>query len=291
MPPPTRAPETRSPRRAGVGGRGAATRVPGRLGRYEQSALPLIAVAVLLAVWEAYGQAGYIEPLFFSYPSQIWTGFTELVDGQLVADLRTSGLEFATGLGLALVAVPVGLLVGSVRRLYYAFNPLIDGLYATPMLAFAPLFIIWFGIGPGSKIAVVALMCFFPLAVATIAGVQTVDEALVRAVRSFGATRWDRYRDVVLPSMVPFLVSGMRLAIGRAVAGVIIGEFIASAEGLGHRIRAAASAFQTPQYLAGIALLVLLSVVLNLGLRRLESRLGSWRKGMRRKQSVKLAST
>lgn len=247
------------------------------LARHERTLLPLLVVAVVVAAWEAYGQLGRIDPLFFSYPSQIWHGLLELARGPLPGDLRTSAIEFALGLALAGLAVPAGLAVGASRRLQHAVNPLIDALYATPMLALTPLFVIWFGLGIASKVAVVALMAFFPLLITTIEGVATVDPTLVRAVRSFGARRWHVYRDVILPGVVPFLVSGMRLAIGRAVMGVVIGEFIAATEGVGYRIRAAATVFQTSHYLAGVVLLIVAAAVLNLGLKYLEGRVAGWR--------------
>lgn len=247
--------------------------------RHERLALPLLVVAAVLTGWEAAGRLGHIDPLFFSYPSAMWQALLELAAGPLARDVRTSALEFAGGLGLAIaVAVPSGLGIGASRRLQHALDPIIDALYATPILALTPLFVLWFGLGMASKVAVVALMAFFPLLINTAEGVKTVDRTLVQAVRSFGAGRWDVYRDVIVPSVVPFMVSGLRLAIGRAVMGVVIGEFIAATEGLGYRIRAAATMFETSRYLAAVAVLVVTSALLNIAVRRVEDRLAGWRR-------------
>lgn len=260
--------------------------MPGHLARnrrrtgpagYEHVLLPSVLALVIVVVWEAYGRWGFIDPLFFSYPSQIVRALVTLARGPLLADLRVSGIEFAVGLGLASVGVPAGILIGSMDRLRLTLDPFVNGLYATPVLALTPLFVLWFGIGMASKIAIVALMAFFPLIINSIEGVATVDHRLVRAARSFGARRRHLYADVVLPSVVPFVVSGLRLAIGRAIMGVVIGEFIAAVGGVGYRIQQAAGVFDTSRYLAGVAVLIVAAIALNLVLRAGEHRLVRWR--------------
>lgn len=169
------------------------------------------------------------------------------------------------------------MIIGSVKRLSLALDPLINAVYSTPTLALTPLFVIWFGLGLASKVAIVTLMVFFPLVINTAAGVRTVDRQLVNAARLFGAGKLELYRDVIFPGTLPFIVSGMRLAIGRAIIGVVIGEFIASVEGVGYRIRAAAATFRTAEYLAGVMVLVVFSIGLNVLLKAAESRLARWR--------------
>lgn len=254
---------------------------PTTLQRYERLFLPTVTIVAILALWELYGQVTEINPLFFSYPSRIFTALVEWVRGPFFGDLATSATEFGIGMLIGLLGIPLGLVIGSVRRLEMAFDPIINGLYSTPMLALTPLFVIWFGLGIASKVAVVALMALFPLLINTAEGVTTVDRNLVRAAQSFGANRLQTYVDVIFPSTVPFIVSGMRLAIGRAIVGVVIGEFIAAVDGVGYRIRATAGVFNTPAYLAGVAVLIVASVLLNLLLKRLEKRLAPWRAGQR----------
>lgn len=243
----------------------------------QQTLLPAATLVVLLLAWELYGRLGGIDPLFFSYPTRIWQGLLELAAGPLAGDLQTSATELALGLTIALPGIPLGVVVGRTRTLRAALDPLINGLYATPILALTPLLVIWFGIGMASKVAVVALMAFFPLVITAIEGATTVNPDLIRAARSLGASRWRISQDVILPGILPFLVGGLRLAIGRAIMGVVIGEFIAAVDGLGYRIRLAAEAFRTDQYLAGVAILVAVAIVMNAGLKTLEARLATWR--------------
>lgn len=254
---------------------------PTFLQRHERWILPSATIAAILVAWEVYGRLSDINPLFFSYPSRIWVALVLWVRGPFLTDLATSGTEFGVGMLIGLLGIPVGLVVGSVRRLRAALDPIIDGLYSTPMLALTPLFVIWFGLGIVSKVAVVALMAFFPLVINTAEGVSTVERSLLRAARSFGANRTQTYVDVIFPATLPFIVSGMRLAIGRAIVGVVIGEFIAAVDGIGYRIRATAGVFNTPAYLAGVGVLIVASVLLNLALKRLEKRLAPWRLGQR----------
>lgn len=244
---------------------------------YQHVVLPSLLAVVLLAAWEAYGRLGFIDPLFFSYPSEIARALLGLARGPLATDLKVSGIEFAVGLALASLGIPAGVLIGSIERLRLTLDPLINGLYATPVLALTPLFVLWFGIGIASKIAIVALMAFFPLIINSIEGVATVDPRLLRAARSFGARRRHLYVDVILPSVVPFVVTGLRLAIGRAIMGVVIGEFIAAVDGIGYRIQQAAGVFDTSRYLAGVAVLIVAAIALNLLLKAAERRLATWR--------------
>lgn len=245
--------------------------------RRERVLLPTAALVVILGLWEAAGQLGLINPLYFSYPSEILPAFADWAENGMLQDLAASGKAFGIGVCIALVGVPIGVVVGSFKKLDLALDPIINALYATPMVALTPLFVIIFGLGLPATSAVVALMAVFPLLILTIEGVKTVDKSLLRATRSFGANQREVYRDVMLPSIVPFIVSGLRLAIGRGIIGVVIGEFIGAVAGVGYRIRADAGVFNTPRYLAGILVLVAVSVALNVALRRLERILSPWR--------------
>lgn len=250
---------------------------PGFFARWAYILLPAVTMVLILAVWEIYARVKGINPLFFSYPSEIWRGFVTWYQGPLFGDLKTSATEFVVGLLLGAIGIPVGLVIGSVRRLSLALDPLINGLYSTPTLALTPLFVIWFGLGLQSKVAIVTILAFFPLVINTADGVRTVDRQLVQAARSFGAHRIQLYRDVIFPGTLPFIVSGIRLAIGRAIIGVVIGEFIASVDGVGYRIRAAAASFRTAEYLAGVMVLIIFAIALTSLLKVAERRLAPWR--------------
>src|SRR5690606_31698903 len=131
--------------------------------RHEATLLPILTVVAIIGAWEAYGRIKGFNPLFFARPSQIWEGLRVLEAGPLWEDLRVSAQEFFIGLSLALVAIPMGMVIGSMRRMRLAVDPIINALYSTPTLALTPLFVIWFGLGIASKVAIVAIMAFFPL--------------------------------------------------------------------------------------------------------------------------------
>jgi len=239
--------------------------------------LPLGTAVMILVLWEVLGRTMNWNPLFFSYPSKIWGGFIDLAGGPLLGDLRVSGTEFALGMGLSiLIAVPVGLAMGSLRNLYYAMDPLVTALYSTPVLVLAPMLVIWFGLGISSKVAIVVILSTFPMMINLTEGVRNTDRALLRAARSFGATRWRIYRDVLFPAVFPFFVTGLRLAIGRAMIGVVVGEYIASTSGIGYQINSDAEVFATSRYLAGVAVILVFSVATMEILKVLERRLAPW---------------
>ncbi|AHK34234.1 nitrate ABC transporter permease [Rhodococcus opacus PD630] len=253
-------------------------RQPSTWRRYERYWLPIGTVVIILVVWEILGRMGLWNPLFFSSPSEIWGGFTSLTEGPLWSDLRVSGIEFAIGMAIALgLGVPIGLLLGSNRRLNHAFDPIINALYSTPILVLTPLLVIWFGLGMGSKIANVAILAIFPVIINMIEGVRTVDPVLLRAARSFGASGLSIYKDVTFPSVIPFFITGVRLAIGKGMIAVVVGEYIAATEGIGYRIRADAEVFNTSRYLAAVMIMVVISVVMMGLLKVVEKKLAPWR--------------
>ena len=246
--------------------------------RNEKLWLPFATALGIIVLWEALGALNLWNPLFFSSPSEIWVGITELADGPLWSDLAVSGTEFVIGMAIALgIGVPAGLFLGSVRRLKIAFDPIINALYSTPILVLTPLLVIWFGLGMGSKIANVAILAVFPVLINMIEGVQTTDSNLIRAARSFGAKGLPIYRDVVFPSIIPFFITGLRLAIGKGMIAVVVGEYIAATAGIGYRIRADAEVFNTPRYLAGVVIMVVISVVIMGALKVFERKIAPWR--------------
>jgi NitT/TauT family transport system permease protein len=241
--------------------------------------LPVATVIVILLVWEILGRTIGWNPLFFSYPSQIWSGFLSLAAGPLWNDLAVSGTEFVLGMLISIaLAIPVGFLLGTRRNAYFALDPIISALYATPVLVLAPLLVIWFGLGIQSKIAIVVILSTFSIMINLTEGVRATDVGLLRAARSFGAGRWRVYRDVIFPSVIPYFVTGLRLAVGRAMIGVVVGEYIASTVGIGFQIEADAQVFATPRYLAGVAVIVVLAVIVTELLKLLERKLAPWRR-------------
>jgi len=157
--------------------------------RHEAFVIGMAAVIVFFAVWQGVGSARIVSRLFLPAPSDVIESFGEVWrDGELAQDLAFSGTEFAIGyLAATLTAIPLGLLLGWYPRVRYALDPFVTFLYATPRIVLLPLFIIWFGIGMESKIAVIFLGAFFAILINTTAGVRNLDSHLIRVARSFGA--------------------------------------------------------------------------------------------------------
>ncbi|MDZ4345744.1 MAG: ABC transporter permease subunit [Candidatus Binatia bacterium] len=148
---------------------------------------------------------------------------------------------------------------------------------ASPRIVWLPLMILWFGIGIWSKIVIVFAGNVFPLLINTCAGVKNVNRVLVDVVRSFGANEWQLMKVVVLPNSLPYIIAGLRLAIGRAILGVVVGEFFGSSQGLGYMIASAATNYKVDVVFVGVAIFMTLSVILTLAVKQLEARLASWR--------------
>ncbi|MEU6643514.1 ABC transporter permease [Saccharomonospora sp. NPDC046836] len=257
---------------------GRTVRTPGWWSRHRSLWLPVLTVVVILLIWESLGHAGAWNPLFFASPLEIWDGFLSLTQGPLWSDLAVSGSEFAVGMFIALgLGVPIGLALGSNKTLYQAFDPIINALYSTPILVLTPLLVVWFGLGMGSKVANVAILAIFPVIINMIEGVRTTDPALIRAARSFGAKGLTVYKDVTFPAVIPFFITAVRLAIGKGMIAVVVGEYIAATRGIGYRIRADAEAFNTGRYLAGVMIMVIISVLIMSAIKAAEKRLTPWR--------------
>lgn len=234
---------------------------------------------LLLLVWEACWQAGWISPLFFSGPSAIGTKFLELsASGQLWRDAAYSGKNYFIGFFLALsVGVPLGIVLGWYRRALLAFDPLINGLYATPRIALYPLIIIWFGIGSGSKIFVVFLSAMLPILINTIAGVRNIDADLLKAARAFCATDRQIFITVALPYSVPFILTGVRQGVAHGLIGVIIAELSAGNEGIGFMIAYAGQMFATDTLLVGVLLTAAAGMVITTIAGRVQRHFERWR--------------
>jgi NitT/TauT family transport system permease protein len=212
-------------------------------------------------------------------PSQVaGTLWAMFATGAIWAPLGVSASAFALGLLLAVVVgLPLGILLGRSTTLNAMFDPFVTAFNATPRLVFLPLLMLWFGIGMWSKVAVVFLGALFPLLINTYEGVRNADKVLINVVRSFGANEWDIARLVVVPNSLPFIMVGLRLAIGRAVLGVVVSEFFGSQDGLGVVMVRAASAFKVDVVFAGLIIFAALSLMMTAVVKLLEDRLSRWR--------------
>ena len=250
--------------------------------RIESIVLGTATIALLLVVWELLPLVLPLQQgtrLFFTVPSRIFaTLWQMLATGTIWAPLGVSAMAFAIGLALAIVVgLPLGILLGRSATLNAMFDPFVTAFNATPRLVFLPLLMLWLGIGLWSKVAVVFSGALFPLLINTHEGVRNADKLLINVVRSFGAGRWDVARLVVIPNALPFIVVGLRLAIGRAILGVVVAEFFGAQEGLGVVMVRAASSFDVNVVFAGLIVFAALSLLMTGLVKLVEDRMSRWR--------------
>src|SRR5258708_35738902 len=226
----------------------------------EKLILGTLSVSLFLFVWELVGNVfQLINPMFMSAPSLIWKAAVQLFgSGEIWNDLSVSGIEFGWGYFLSvLVGVPFGIAIGWYKKFAYLCDPFVNAMNATPRVALLPLIIIWLGIGILSKIGIIFLGAVFPLMINTRDGVKTTPINLLNAAKSFGASQWQIFGTVVLPSTLPFILTDLRLAIGRALIGVMVGELYAATAGIGFMITVAGGTFQTAKVFGGVLLVAI----------------------------------
>lgn len=237
----------------------------------------LVGVA-LLGFWH-YASGRLIDPLFVSSPSAVavrlwrWT-----VTGSLWTNLSVT--MYATLLGFLIgagVGFALGLLFGRNQTVADIFDPYITALYSLPKIALAPLFIIWFGIGIESKIAVSASIVFFVVFLNTYAGVRDVNPIYIHATRIMGAGTADVLRHVIVPSASTWVITGFKVSVPYALVGTVIGEFMSSNSGIGFLISQATGLFDTTSVFAGLFVLAVIGALINAGLQRAEARLLRWK--------------
>ena len=246
----------------------------------ERKILGTISVLIFLTIWELCGNTlQLINPMFMSAPSLVAKAAVQLfASGEIWNDLYVSGIEFLWGYVLSIiVAIPFGIAVGWYKKLAYICDPFVNAMNATPRVALLPLVIIWLGIGILSKVGIIFLGAVFPLLINTRDGVKTTPANLLTAARSFGASEWQIFRCVVLPSTVPFILTGLRLAVGRALIGVMVGELYAATAGIGFMITVAGATFQTDKVFVGVLIFAITGMALTDVIDRIEHRFDKWR--------------
>lgn len=264
--------------------------------RNERWLLGAIMGAIFLLFWEGLARGWWadalhpligqgaeklrIRPIFLSSPSAIaveaWRMY--VVTGEIWPHLGVSAAEVVIGLGGAVIlGIPFGLISGRIRLLSHAVEPFMTALNATPQVAFIPLIILWMGTGYGTRIFIIFLLCIIPIFMASHAAVKTVDVRLLKVAASFGASETHLFRTIILPGSIPFLLAGLRLAIGRAMIGIVVGELYGSAIGIGLMINKAGSTFQTASLFVGVLTIVIAGLALTEFVRRIERRVEVWR--------------
>ena len=247
---------------------------------HEKQILGAAGVITFLTVWELVGNTfQLINPMFMSAPSLVWNAAVQLFSsGEIYNDLYVSGVELFWGYFLsAVVAVPFGISIGWYKKMSYIFDPFVNAMNATPRVALLPLVIIWLGIGILSKVGIIFLGAVFPILINTRDGVKTTPINLLTAARSFGASEWMIFKTVVLPSTIPFILTGLRLGLGRAIVGVMVGELYAATAGIGFMITVAGATFQTDKVFVGVLVFALAGMLGMELLTRVEARFNKWR--------------
>jgi ABC-type nitrate/sulfonate/bicarbonate transport system permease component len=243
--------------------------------------LRVLSVLAILAAWEVYGRS--TDPVLFTYPTAVAQAGVDMVgDGTLPEALGQSLSVLVIGLGLGVLAgVALGLLGGRSRVAAALMDVPSIALYATPMVALVPVLVLWFGFGMQAKIVVVFLFVVFPVLINTGTGVREVDTRLEEVARSFCSREARMWRDLILPSSLPYIVTGIRIAIGRGLVGIVVAEFYTALAGLGFVIVANANQFRTDRVMVPVVVLMVLGVLLTKGVEFLERRLSPWSAGRR----------
>lgn len=249
--------------------------------RPEHRLVRVLALAGLVVAWEGLARLGWVPVLFLPSPLGVLAEARDmLLSGELAlhvgASLRRLLLGFATG---ALLGVAAGVAVGFFALAEAVGTPLIAATFPIPKIALLPLLILWLGLGESSKVAVIALGVFFPMAINTYAGVRQADPLLVRAAVAFGARRASVIRKVILPSALPMIFVGLRLGAGTALLLLVAAEMIAVESGIGFLVLHAGNIMATTKLMVGIVVLSVLGVFSSWGIERLERLALPWRSG------------
>jgi ABC-type nitrate/sulfonate/bicarbonate transport system permease component len=256
--------------------------VPFRASGFSPRQRPWIGAAtitVLVLAWQAGSASGLIPALFLPSPLEVAGALLRLArSGELWKDLGASLLRLAAGWTLGTLAgVSVGFAIGMFTLARSALVTLVSALFPIPKIALVPLFILWFGIGEGSKIATIAIGVFFPTVINTYAGVDNVQRSLIAMGQSFNLTGWSIIRKIVLPGALPSVLAGMRITVSIAIILLVAAEMIGADSGVGAFILAAGNLYRTDNLIAGVVILSLLGLSLSAVLTRIERKVFAWR--------------
>jgi NitT/TauT family transport system permease protein len=247
--------------------------------RGERLLLGGVFLVVLFAVWELAGVLRVEPSIILPSPAEVVAAFRDYFSSQDIwADFAASGQELLYGFALAaVVGVTLGLAIGWYMRLGDLIDPLVSFLYAVPRVALGPLLIVWLGIGMNSKVALVFLTSVFPVLINTSSAVRNIDFNLVRVARCFGAGDLQIFRTIALPGSVPFILGGLRLAVGQSLIGVFVAELLGAQHGIGAMIENAGEQFETATVFAGLVIFAAAGMVLTALVRWLERHFDRWR--------------
>ena len=234
-----------------------------------------------LLLWHVLAVYVVNDPTFLVSPVVVVNTAYEMlfVTGELYPHLFASSWIFFYGFGLAILAgVPLGFVMALSPTVHDYVNPWMTTLYTTPRIAFAPVLLLWFGIGGGSKIAIVFLGCVFPILINSYYGMRVVNREYVELARSFRLRPWALFVKILLPASIPFILAGIRLAIELGLTGVAIAEWFGATEGLGYLIFFAGQTLNVPTLFVGVAAFALLGILGFDLVRRFENYVTPWKK-------------
>ena len=237
----------------------------------------LASIAVFVVLWESTVRLGWVSPIVVAAPSTIVQSF--LTDGgQFLQAFRITAVEILVAIIVTWsLGVSLGLAAGAIPRLGFAVGPILSSLFAIPLIVWYPLFMVWVGIGPASKILFAVVSGFFPIALNTLYGVRLLDRRFTLLGRSIGASRPQMFFRILLPLALPAIISGLRIGTALCVIGVVVTEMLASFGGLGYWISYHRTLFNTGHVYLGILLALVCSLLVNWGLGYLERAFGQWR--------------
>jgi NitT/TauT family transport system permease protein len=236
-----------------------------------------VSVACVLIGWEVFGRQ--IEPLFMSYPTAIATSAVDMTrSGELPSAFLDSLGTLLLGFLLAsAIGIAIGLLIGRYRPVEAATDWAVNALYATPLVAIIPLVVLWFGLGFSAKLFIVVILAIFPILINTAAGVRNVPQPLLDVGFAFDATERQLFTKFILPASLPYMMTGLRLGVGRAIIGMVVAEFFTAITGLGALIVKYGNQYDTASMFVPILTLMLLGVTLTALMRRIESWIAPWK--------------
>jgi ABC-type nitrate/sulfonate/bicarbonate transport system permease component len=241
------------------------------------NAIRAASVAVFFVIWEYYGRR--MDPIFMAPPSAIFEAAVTLIQsGALEKAMVQTLWPFAIGMALTvIVGILLGIVMAQWRTLEYVLDPFINALYAIPRIALVPLIILWAGLEFAGKVTILVSVAIFPITVNTYAGIRDVRGSMLEIGRAYGATEWQIFWKIVLPAAVPFIMAGVRLAVGLAIIGIIVAEFFTAISGLGGMIVEYANVFATAKLFVPIIVIALIGVILTELVMWLERRMSRWR--------------
>ena len=239
----------------------------------------IVSILCSLAIWELICQSGVVSSLFLPAPTAIIRALLQMIaDGEIGVSLAASLYRILAGFFIgSLVGLAVGLVTGTSALMDKIGTPIVNAIYPIPKIALLPLFILWLGIGELSKVTIIALGVFFPVAMNTYSGVKNVDTLLLKVAASFNASWWMTMKSVVLPNALPMIFAGLRLAAGTSLLLLVAAEMIAAQVGIGALILHYGDLMITDRLMAGVIVLSLLGLVFNLILQFLERKAIPWK--------------